>query len=934
MSASNLPVEIKTSRFAWLAHVPPLAATLLALVMLVITPVLAVRYYRQPFIGVLLEPNNVVSKIIGRDWPGHLAGAVWPEQLTSLNGIPVKTVQQVNALLVNNGNAPVTLEFIQPAGPVRRMQVTPIQMPVGDFINLFAIPYVVGLVFLAIGLWAYRLRGQLRASRALLIFASAVSVTTSTFFDMNTTHKVVLLWAVSLSVAASALIHLALVFPQQMRLVNRWPVTRFVAWLFCLIFALPVISEILAPTDPRAYINTWQASYAYMAFAIGLFVAFLITRILRSDTPVVRQQSRVIIFGASLSFLPMMFFYLLPTIFSATAQEFHASIYFSLLILFPLSITYAILRYRLLDVDRVLATLLTYTLTTGVTLAIFYGLVALFSFLLRQVVRPDNPLLMGLYLLALVLGLTPLRQFMQRIIDRFFYRAPADYRRVLNFLSSNLVITPDLDRTLLLLSDQLQQALAPEKFIIYLFDDNRGLYQPHSRLGQDLPELTSDDPLVIAIRATGRALWFLPNRPVPDGLLQSRSFQELACSAFVPLNYEGKLIGFMALGPRRSGAPYTGDDLVFLGTVAGQSALALENARLFTNLRRTLDQTLEMKNLMEDIFASIATGVITTDVGHKITLFNRAAEQILGLTVTDVMGKSLPDALPLFSDLDMAAGAALDRGQVTLSHEITNNLPPPADLFLRLSASPLRDAYLGTKGAALVFEDLTERRKLLAEQERIRQTFGRVVAPLVRDRLLSDPSHLRLDGIRQTTTILFADISGFTSFSERIGPEELFKLLNYYLSLAARTILEQEGLLDKFMGDAVLALWNVPDPQPDHALRAVRAALAIQARVGQVDAAAQGLPSALQFHIGVATGDAMVGNVGTSELFNYTAVGDTVNLCQRLEVAARPGQILIDHTTYTVLADQIIAEPLEPMLVKGKAQPVPVYDLKGLINKA
>jgi class 3 adenylate cyclase len=298
------------------------------------------------------------------------------------------------------------------------------------------------------------------------------------------------------------------------------------------------------------------------------------------------------------------------------------------------------------------------------------------------------------------------------------------------------------------------------------------------------------------------------------------------------------------------------------------------------------------------------------------------------------MGKSLPDALPLFSDLDMAAGAALDRGQVTLSHEITNNLPPPADLFLRLSASPLRDAYLGTKGAALVFEDLTERRKLLAEQERIRQTFGRVVAPLVRDRLLSDPSHLRLDGIRQTTTILFADISGFTSFSERIGPEELFKLLNYYLSLAARTILEEEGLLDKFMGDAVLALWNVPDPQPDHALRAVRAALAIQARVGQVDAAAQGLPSALQFHIGVATGDAMVGNVGTSELFNYTAVGDTVNLCQRLEVAARPGQILIDHTTYNVLADQIIAEPLEPMLVKGKAQPVPVYDLKGLINKA
>ena len=364
--------------------------------------------------------------------------------------------------------------------------------------------------------------------------------------------------------------------------------------------------------------------------------------------------------------------------------------------------------------------------------------------------------------------------------------------------------------------------------------------------------------------------------------------------------------------------------------MAGQSALALENARLFINLRHTLDQTLEMKNLMDDIFASIATGVITTDVGHKVTLFNRAAENILGIPVQDVMGKSLPEALPLFSDLEIAATEALDRGTATLSQEVTPNMPPRGDLYLRLSCSPLRDAYLGTKGATIVLEDLTDRRKLEAEQERIRQTFGRVVAARVRDRLLSDPSHLRLDGIRQKTTILFADISGFTSFSERTEPEDLFKTLNYYLSLAARIILEEEGTLDKFMGDAVLALWNAPDPQPDHALRAVRAALAIQERARQIYKPLQGPSYALQFHIGVATGDAMVGNLGTNELFNYTAVGDTVNVCQRLEMAAQPGQILIDQAIYSALAGQILADPLEPILVKGKALPVAVYNLKGL----
>jgi len=898
--------------------------------MLVLTPIWAFHYFRQPFIGVLLEPNNVVSKITGKNWPASQAGAVWPEQLSVIDAEPVGTVQQVNGYLQDHGNLPVSLGFAQQDGGLRRLQVTPGQMPVGDFVSLFVIPYLVGLFFLVIGLWAYRLRGGLRASRALLVFASAVSITTSTFFDMNTTHHVVLLWAVSLAVAASACVHLALVFPQQMRLVDRWPAARFVSWALCLAFAIPSIREIHSPTSPLSYITTWQYNYAYLAIAACLFLAFLVWRILHSDSPVVRQQSRVIIFGATLSFAPMVIFYLLPTAFSSTPQEFQSSIYFPLLILFPLSITYAILRYRLLDVDRILANILTYTLTTGVVLVLFYALVTLVSLAIRQTIRADNPLVVALYLLALVLGLSPLRRFIQRIIDRFFYRAPADYRRVLNVLSNELVITPDLERTLQLLSDQLQQALAPEKFILYLYDDQRALYVPHSRAAASAPELTSDDSLVAAIRASGGALCFLPDHPLPDDLRRSGAFRDLGCSAFVPLNYEGGLIGFMALGPRLSGDPYTRDDLDFLGTVAGQSALALENARLFINLRRTLDQTLEMKNLMDDIFASIATGVITTDVQHKITLFNRAAETILGISVKDVVGKSLPEALPLFPDLEMAAADAVDRSTVTLSREITRNLPPRGDLYLRLSCSPLRDAYLGTKGATIVFEDLTERRNLQAEQEHIRQTFGRVVAPRVRDRLLSDPSHLRLDGIRQKTTILFADISGFTSFSEKIDPEELFKVLNHYLSLAANTILEEEGLLDKFMGDAVLALWNVPDPQPDHALRAVRAALAIQERSRQLYKPFDGPAYDLNFHIGVATGEAMVGNVGTSDLFNYTAVGDTVNLCQRLEVAARPGQILIDQATCSALGDRIIADAMEPVFLKGKSQPVATYDLKGL----
>lgn len=925
-----MPVENKPYRTSWLSHLFPITVTLLAVTMLILTPIWAVQYSQRPFIGILLEPNNIVSKINSKNWPAFLQGAIWPQQLTSLNEHPVVNVREVNNLLSKNGFNVIHLKLTEENGKVLQFAVTPIKFPNSDLISLFIIPYVVGLIFMAIGIWAYWLRGSLRASRALLVFAAAVSITASTFFDMNTTHHVVVLWAVSLSIAASATIHLSLVFPKQLRLVDRLPFTRFFPWLICIVLAIPAILQITNPTSPLAYINTWQAIYGYLAVAITVFLAMLVWRILRSDSPIVRQQSRVIIFGATLAFAPILIFYLLPTVLSTSAQQFKASIYFPLLILLPLSITYAILRYRLLDVDRLLANLLTYTAMTGIVFLVFYGLVTLLSIIVSNTIRPDNPLVIAIYLLVLVLGLTPLRRFIQRIIDRFFYRSPADYRRVIDTLSSSLVVTPELERTLQLLTEQIQQALAPESFIVFLYDDDDSLYIPHSRSEREFPSLRVDDPLVKVIVSVDRALWFPPNRPLPSDLVKSKTYADLDCSAFVPLRYKGKLIGFLALGLRRSGEPYTSEDLDFLGTIAGQSSLALENARLFTNLKRTLDQTLEMKSLMDDIFASIATGVITTDVGRKVTLFNRAAGSILHIPTNDIVGKSLQDALPLYPDLEEAAATVVQSGRATLSREVSPISANDGELFLRLSAAPLRDAYLGTKGATLVFEDLTERRKLEAEQERIRRTFGQVVAPRVRDRLLSDASHLRLNGISQEVTILFADISGFTPFSEATPPEDLFKVLNEYLSLAAKAILEEEGTLDKFIGDAVMAIWNAPDPQPDHALRAVRAACAIRKHSFDAHARIKNPAHHLQFHIGVATGVAMVGNVGTRDLFNYTAIGDTVNVAQRLESVAEPGQILIEHSTFSIASEEILTQALNQIQVKGRVKPVMTYDLKGM----
>jgi len=293
-----------------------------------------------------------------------------------------------------------------------------------------------------------------------------------------------------------------------------------------------------------------------------------------------------------------------------------------------------------------------------------------------------------------------------------------------------------------------------------------------------------------------------PKRLYPQGYRQHL----IGCEVFVLLINEGRLIGFLAIGRRLSGEPYSSDDLDFLSAVASKSALAFENARLFENLRRTLDGTREMKNMKDNIFTSIATGVITTDLDHKITLFNRAAENIFGLPLENVLGKSLYDALPSLNPaLDQVVTNVITQGETSSGHELNSRSLERGDLFLRLSATHLRDAYSATKGATLVFENLTETRKLEAESELIRHTFGRLEAPRVRDRLLADAGNLQLHGIRKTVTMLFADLGTFTSLSAKNSPETVFTLLNSYLDIVAQVILENEGTLDKFMA---MQLWR------------------------------------------------------------------------------------------------------------------------------
>jgi class 3 adenylate cyclase len=238
--------------------------------------------------------------------------------------------------------------------------------------------------------------------------------------------------------------------------------------------------------------------------------------------------------------------------------------------------------------------------------------------------------------------------------------------------------------------------------------------------------------------------------------------------------------------------------------------------------------------------------------------------------------------------------------------------------------SPLRDEQASTLGVAIVLEDQTEKKRLEAKRDILR----RVLPPSVFDSLPDNPDEWKLGGERREVTVLFGDIRNFTSYAETLPPEQLITALNQYLAIGANAVLEEDGTLDKFMGDMVMAFFNAPVSQPDHGLRAIRVALSMQKAIADFNRN-QPEEQKLWFGIGINSGTAVVGRIGTEGRLDYTAVGDVVNYGKRLQENARGGQVLLSQASYDLVRDSVVVNALDPIQVKHRVAVEPVYELLG-----
>ena len=218
------------------------------------------------------------------------------------------------------------------------------------------------------------------------------------------------------------------------------------------------------------------------------------------------------------------------------------------------------------------------------------------------------------------------------------------------------------------------------------------------------------------------------------------------------------------------------------------------------------------------------------------------------------------------------------------------------------------------------------------EKNQLRDVFKRYVSEKVVDEILKDPESVGLGGKRQNVTVMFGDLRGFTPMAEKMDPKELVKFLNEYFTVMTNIIFKHGGTIDKYIGDAIMALFGAPVPHKDDALHCVQAAIEMQRELDKLNRkwARAGLNVQFKLGIGINYGEMVVGNLGSPQYMNYTVIGDNVNLAARLEANAKPGQILVSKAVHDLVESHVVDARLPPLLVKGKTEPVTVYEVKTL----
>ncbi len=502
------------------------------------------------------------------------------------------------------------------------------------------------------------------------------------------------------------------------------------------------------------------------------------------------------------------------------------------------------------------------------------------------------------------------------------------------------LLTSDQSRTSLIsiLVEQAQDISKSEVGALYAYPEenakSNALKMIFKRGKYDVPQSFSLESGLIQFLEDCKEALIVHSRK--DKFFKESLLNEYMNSAIIlPLNTAKRKIGILVLNSKKNDF-YGKNRLHFLDAFTKLSSGMVHNVELFQEVKQKLKEIESLQRYQESIFSSMTNLLITTDNKGNIHYFNQAAAERLGMN-QDSIGNDFESFFkkPLNKKILKEITATADSHKEILGLEGIYK-GKEIEMDFALNISPLKGKLGKHEGLTLLFTDQSREQELkqkanMAVEERriVKDMFARYMSADVLKNLMESPELVQLGGSKKDATVFFADIRGYTSFSEGQQPEYIIEILNEYFSEAVEVVIKYNGYIDKFIGDCIMAAWGVPVVNPDKdALAGVGCAVEIQELVKSKSRKFfKGKAAHLKVGIGMHSGPLISGNLGSSRRMDYSVIGDTVNIAARLEGVAGAGEVIITQQTRDLIGDHFKLKELKPVKVKGKDKPLHIFSV-------
>ncbi|MFN3491325.1 MAG: GAF domain-containing protein, partial [Anaerolineales bacterium] len=613
----------------------------LAVVVFLLGLFFANRWLQTPFLGSFYEHTMIFN-----DTEASTADLAWAfskevksgDQLIAINDAPVKSAADVAEVLSTRfAGETVKVSVLTLEGETRHFDVTLYAFPESGRTVYFYFPSILSAIFLIISFWIFGFRRTEAAGRAFSLFTSSLAIVTGAFFNISTTHEFTYIWTFSLALTGGGLVALGLVFPVESRAIFNRPYLRWVGILIGILLAAAAFPSLYNFNQPTAYFNNWRMIYGFNALCILFYISINIYHALNAQSPVIKTQARTILFGALIAFVPVGIWLAAGVLGSINFSPY----LFLPLIIFPLAIGYTILRFRFLRTDELVRRAVMYLLLSALITLGYSLLVVGVGLLFGSNLPANNPAFVGLGLFIIAVILEPIRTRLQNLVDTIFFRGSRVFTEQLEDFSRKLTTTLDLQTIGINMRDQIASTLTPSRIHIYTYDALNDFFAAlpgeDRRPTSDI-RFTASSPLVSYFTKERLPLYLDNTTSLPQELQSEQSrLALLGARLFIVLPGKEKLNGWLALGPRLTGQPYTPRDLRFLENICDQASVAIERVQTVSTLERRIQEmnaltrvskgvnvTLTFDDVLELIYAQTAQ-IIPTSHFH-ITLHNKDSD--------------------------------------------------------------------------------------------------------------------------------------------------------------------------------------------------------------------------------------------------------------------------------------------------------------------